>query len=166
LEAFDGRGMVRVLEYVDGAVLLERLVPGRSLFGVDEIDDEEATAILAEVIARIPPVSPLPMAVAVSAWSDGFRRYTARRTEEIPPARVDAASGIYTDLCTSQSSTRLLHGDLHHHNVLLDDQRGWLAVDPKSVIGELEYEVGARFGIRSPAPRFQPVVGDERPASP
>jgi streptomycin 6-kinase len=37
----------------------------------------------------------------------------------------------------------LLHGDLQHYNVLYDNKRGWVAIDPKGVIGELEYEVGA-----------------------
>ena len=46
---------------------------------------------------------------------------------------------------------RLLHGDLHHDNVLFDAQRGWFAVDPKGVIGELEYEVGA--ALRNPIER-------------
>jgi streptomycin 6-kinase len=151
LEAFAGRGVVRVLDYVDGAVLLERLVPGRSLFEVEEIDDGKATEILAEVIGRMSPASPPATAVTVDAWSEGFRRYAVRRTEEIPPVLVDDASEVYAELCDSQSSTRLLHGDLHHHNVLLDAQRGWLAVDPKGVIGELEYEVGA--ALRNPIER-------------
>jgi streptomycin 6-kinase len=46
---------------------------------------------------------------------------------------------------------RLLHGDLHHDNVILDDDRGWLAVDPKGVIAEPEYEVGA--ALRNPFDR-------------
>lgn len=38
---------------------------------------------------------------------------------------------------------RLLHGDLQHYNVLFDSDCGWLAIDPKGVVGEVEYEVGA-----------------------
>jgi streptomycin 6-kinase len=37
----------------------------------------------------------------------------------------------------------LLHGDLQHYNVLFDAERGWLAIDPKGVVGETEYEIGA-----------------------
>jgi streptomycin 6-kinase len=32
---------------------------------------------------------------------------------------------------------------LHHYNVLFDSERGWLAIDPKGVVGEVEYEIGA-----------------------
>lgn len=48
-------------------------------------------------------------------------------------------------LAASQDETTLLHGDLHHYNVLSDVRRGWLAIDPKGVIGEVEYEAGAIF---------------------
>ena len=33
-----------------------------------------------------------------------------------------------------------MHGDFHHHN-LLRSQRGWLAIDPKPMLGEPEYDV-------------------------
>src|SRR5207244_1723119 len=55
---------------------------------------------------------------------------------------------VYSDLCGSQRHRQLLHGDLHHYNVLFDARRGWLAIDPKGVVGELEYEVGA--ALRNP----------------
>jgi streptomycin 6-kinase len=55
---------------------------------------------------------------------------------------VRTARQTYLDLCASQRHRRLLHGDLHHENILFDDHRGWLAIDPKGVIGELEFEIG------------------------
>ncbi len=41
------------------------------------------------------------------------------------------------------SAPVLLHGDLHHDNILSADREPWLAIDPKGVVGEAEYEVGA-----------------------
>src|SRR5438067_1444897 len=32
-----------------------------------------------------------------------------------------------------------------NHNVLSDARRGWLAIDPKGVVGEVEYEIGTVF---------------------
>jgi streptomycin 6-kinase len=43
----------------------------------------------------------------------------------------------------------LLHGDLHHGNILFNGEK-WVAIDPKGVIGEIDYEVGAF--IRNPIP--------------
>ena len=37
----------------------------------------------------------------------------------------------------------LLHGDLHHWNILRATRELWLAIDPKGVVGEPAYEVGA-----------------------
>jgi streptomycin 6-kinase len=37
----------------------------------------------------------------------------------------------------------LLHGDLHQDNILSAGREPWLAVDPKGVIGEPVFEIGA-----------------------
>ena len=54
-------------------------------------------------------------------------------------------------MCATQRDPALLHGDLHHYNVLSDRARGWCAIDPKGVVGELEYELGA--ALRNPIDR-------------
>ncbi len=46
------------------------------------------------------------------------------------------------ELLLSQGEPVLLHGDLHHYN-LLQHQDTWLAIDPKGVVGEREFEIGA-----------------------
>lgn len=156
---FDGDGSVRVYEQVPGAVLLERLTPGNSLVRmVLDGKDEEATNILADVIERMSmresPLSGVDGAeefVTVQDWARGFERYLATGDDQIPEELVMAAHGTYSDLCASQREPRLLHGDLHHYNVLFDSTRGWLAIDPKGVIGELEYELGAV--LRNPIER-------------
>ena len=81
-------------------------------------------------------------------WAKGFERHLTSGNEQIPRLLVSAGQQTYLDLCASQGQPRLLHGDLQHYNVLFDSDRGWLAVDPKGVIGELEYEIGA--ALRNP----------------
>jgi len=153
LEAFDGAGTVRVHAHVPGAVLIERLHPGTSLvLLVLEGRDEEATEVIADVIqrmsrARQPSVPP----ATVEDWGEGFQRYLASRDTQVAIPLVKRAQQIYMDLCGSQRRTRLLHGDLHHDNVLFDADRGWVAIDPKGVVGEVEYEVGA--SLRNPVER-------------
>jgi streptomycin 6-kinase len=44
----------------------------------------------------------------------------------------------------------LLHGDLHHENILSAERQPWLAIDPQGVIGEPAYETGAL--LRNPMP--------------
>jgi len=152
LDAFDGHGVVRVLERFDGAVLLERLLPGDSLVSMAVSgDDDQATGILAAVIGSMFPRAPTNITPTVQEWCRGFEGYAAGGDGQIPKWLVEAAQRVYSQLYTSQSAPRLLHGDLHHNNVLLDTERGWLAIDPKGVVGELEYEVGA--ALRNPYER-------------
>jgi streptomycin 6-kinase len=149
LEAFDGRGCVRVLEYTDQTVLMERVEPGDSLAALAVSGrDDEATRILTDVIRRMSPNPPPPHAVPVADLARAFGQYLESGHAGIPRLLVDLAQQTYAGLCASQGQTRLLHGDLHHYNVLRDDTRGWIAIDPKGLIGELEYELGA--ALRNP----------------
>ena len=152
VDAFDGKGVVRVYEYVEGAMLLERACPGTHLVSIAlNADDDRATEILVDVIGRMSPCAPAHTVPTVEAWAKGFERYVAGGSTQIPTRLVLDAHRLYTDLCCSQSQARLLHGDLHHSNVLFDSDRGWVAVDPKGVAGELEYEIGA--ALRNPQER-------------
>ena len=165
LEAFDGNGFVRVYEHAPGAVLVERLRPGNSLVEMAlNGRDEEATDILVEVIHQMSSVklsasereSPnlsanLRHCPTVHDWAKAFELYLETDDEQIPRRLVEAGQRLFLDLCASQRRPQLLHGDLHHYNVLFDSDRGWIAIDPKGVIGEVEYEIGAV--LRNPGER-------------
>jgi streptomycin 6-kinase len=151
LSAFEGNGVIRVLDHFDGAVLLERLKPGQSLVDMAVYgDDDLATGILADVMRRMSPRAAPASAPTVREWGGAFDRCAAAGGggSQIPMPLLETAHEVYSQLCASQSRERLLHGDLHHYNVLLDAERGWLAIDPKGAVGELEYEIGA--ALRNP----------------
>ncbi|HYR75098.1 MAG TPA: aminoglycoside phosphotransferase family protein [Pyrinomonadaceae bacterium] len=158
LEAFDGNGVARVHRRVPGAMLMERLSPGNSLVEMTNGRDDEATDILADVIQRMSARASsmsaleLPKACAtVQDWAKGFDRYIATGDAQIPIDLVAAGQRVYLGLCASQRRPILLHGDLQHYNVLFDSDRGWSAIDPKGVVGEIEYELGA--ALRNPGER-------------
>ena len=50
----------------------------------------------------------------------------------------------------------LLHGDLHHENILSVERQPWLAVDPKGMVAELAYETDALLCNLSPGLLAQP----------
>jgi streptomycin 6-kinase len=50
----------------------------------------------------------------------------------------------------------LLHGNLHHDNILCAEREPWLAIDPKGLIGELAYETGALLRNLWPAILAEP----------
>ena len=144
LRAFEGNGIVRVFEFDAGAVLLERLAPGNNLVSmVREGKDDEATRILAGVMQQLANHASPDGCPTVFDWAGGFSRYLNSADEQIPADFVHEAQELYLRLAQSSSRPMLLHGDLHHYNLLSDRERGWVAIDPKGVVGELEYEVGA-----------------------
>jgi len=161
LQAFDGKGVRRVYEHAPGAVLLERLRPGNSLAEIALSGrDEEATDILAGIIQQMSlrlsmsgDETPRVQATGVTVWdwAKAFERYIATGDDQVPKQLVESAHRLYSSLCASQRQPRLLHGDLQHYNVLFDSERGWLAIDPKGVVGEVEYEIGAI--LRNPIER-------------
>jgi len=154
LRAYEGDGAVRVYESETGAVLVERLEPGEQLVDVVKRGgDDEATKILAEVIAKLAHHEAPAVCPTVADWGRGFDRYLQSGDEQIPREMVEGAREMYQELVSSQHLTMLLHGDLQHYNVLFDNERGWTAIDPKGVVGELEYELSAllRNPIELPA---------------
>ncbi len=156
LRYYDGRGIVRLLEAEpdQGAQLLERLRPGTLLVSLD--DDEQATAIAAQVMRRLwRPAPPDPVFPTVARWAEGMRRLRAcfgGATGPFPRALVEQAESLFAELLGSMAAPVLLHGDLHHENILAAKREPWLALDPKGVVGEPAYEVGAL--LRNPLPRL------------
>lgn len=149
LEAFDGRGTVRVLEYIEGALLLERSDPGNLLSDVVlEGRDKEASVVIADVISRMSPATAPSGTPTAIELADSFSRYRASGDSQIPAELLSSAEVIYRELAETETLPRLLHGDLQHYNILFDSQRGWVAIDPKGIVGEIEYELGA--SLRNP----------------
>jgi streptomycin 6-kinase len=163
LRAYDGDGVVRVYETAAGAVLMQRIEPGRQLVElVRQGHDDEATRILANVIRKMAHHTPPGNCATLNDWSRGFDRYLVSGDQQLPRDVVDTAHELYQRLTTSQGATMLLHGDLQHYNVLFDSRQGWVAIDPKGVSGELEYEVGAI--LRNPV-ELQVSTAENYPAA-
>ena len=144
LAAFNGKGAVRVHQHAGGATLLERAIPGDSLAALSAAGrDDEATDILAATIDAMSAGAAGATAPSAEDWGRSFGAYEASGDTRIPRQLVVEAGGIFARLCASQTKARLLHGDLQHYNVVRDHRRGWLAIDPKGVVAEAEYEIGA-----------------------
>jgi streptomycin 6-kinase len=144
---YDSRGSAMLIDTDpdQGYLLLERLRPGTPL--ADLADDEQATAIAAEVMRQlwrpVPHDHPFP---TVAHWAAGMQRLRAEfggGTGPFPARLVEMAERLFADLLGSMDAPVLLHGDLHHWNILAAQRRPWLAIDPKGIVGEPAYEVGA-----------------------
>ncbi|MDP9445081.1 MAG: aminoglycoside resistance protein, partial [Actinomycetota bacterium] len=58
---------------------------------------------------------------------------------------VQRAGRMFDELCATASSRVVLHGDLHHDNVLRATREPWLAIDPHGWVGDPGYDVGAQL---------------------
>lgn len=149
LGRYQGDGAVRLLgaDAEAGELVLERVRPGTQLAALG--DDDEATRVLADVMRRLwRPLEEGHPFRSVASLADGFGR--AVRMPQIPPLLRERAAETFEELCATSSRTVLLHGDLHHFNVLRDGE-GWIAIDPKGWAGDPAYDTGPL--LRNPIPR-------------
>jgi streptomycin 6-kinase len=134
----EGAGYVRLLA-ADGPRLLLEDAGERSLLShLESHGDDAATLVAADALramhAPVPGTAPtglLPLAEHFMSLFD----LAARGAD---PLVVEAAE-VARRLLDSPVATRPLHGDFHHEN-LFETDRGWLAIDPKGVIGDPAYE--------------------------
>lgn len=155
LACWGGGGAVRLLAYEPawGALLLERAEPGTPASALVPARDSEATGAILAVMRRLHAV-PVPDKGLPALESRGaaFARHLEAYPGDhpLPRALVERAAGLFAELCASATARVVLHGDLHHDNVLRAEREPWLAIDPHGVVGDPGYEAGAM--VYNPAP--------------
>ncbi len=141
LSYFNGNGVVQLIDTSDmhDALLLEQLQPGITLKTLFPHNDAQATQIAAKLIKAMhdKPVEHNVQFQTVEQWLDKLRTC---KNGSIPRSHLQKAQALAQQLISSESAQYVLHGDLHHENILQSNS-SWKAIDPKGVIGELGYEV-------------------------
>ena len=150
---FSGRGGVRLLECdpENAVLLIERCVPGTLLRAVSATDDDRAVALACDVMRGLwqpPPATrhPFPHMDDGNAVLHRLRPSYGGGTGPFPVALIETVERLLAALAASAPAPLLLHGDLHHDNIVAAGGNGaeaWRAIDPKGVIGDPAYEVGA-----------------------
>ena len=139
---YGGLGAARVLRIDSEACLIERLADDQSLTSMVEAgQDDAATEILVDAAMRLHASRdrPLPDDLpTLHRWFLGLRE--AASLASAHQALFQAGLAVAESLFEAPDRTVLLHGDIHHANVLHDPARGWLAIDAKGVIGDRGYD--------------------------
>lgn len=162
LRAWGGRGAVRLLAHdgESGSMLLERLDGARTLSSVAEV--RGALRTLSEVLGELHAEAAPP---GLRHLSDLASRLLERARVAIP-LLPDPADRALARTCAAalrevlpEPGDRLLHWDLHYDNVLATaDGSGWLAIDPKPLVGDPGFELLAalhnRWPETDPMPHF------------
>lgn len=145
LRGFNGRGAVKLIhgDPLEGVLLIERIQPGTPLS--DIADDEQATRLAARIMKRLWRKVPQSLGLRTIAYlGAGLQRLRQRFDGGCGPFSADLVAMAEATLTqTHPAPACLLHGDLHHDNILFDQRRGWLAIDPAGILGDPGYEVGS-----------------------
>lgn len=141
LTAWQGRGAVSLKAFDQGALLIERL-EGPNLYAFSASDQEEqATQILCGIIRKI-HANPIPQRHTIPLLGVLFE--PLMNFQQIPSDKkklFKKAVEMGRHLLQTQSEVVLLHGDLHHENVMKRKTGEYVCFDPKGFIGDPSYEI-------------------------
>jgi len=138
LRYLNGEAAVRVIDADSDALLMERADGPRSLVAMATSGaDLEAAEILADTVTRLHAPRDATIPRVLTPLEDQFASLFKRERED---PRLARCATVARHVLARQRDIVPLHGDLHHANVLDGEARGWLAIDPKALIGERTYE--------------------------
>lgn len=158
LRCYTGTAHARLLAHDpdSGTLLLERVLPGDDLQPLSRQDDDAATYAIAELLLRLhveqydagglPPLSQIGEA------------FDAPPDSRVPERMRDRARSQFDDLMADSVDARVLHGDLHHLNVLHAGSGRVRAIDPHGWIGDPVFDTAAMLAN----PRGLVESGDAR----
>ncbi|MCT8159345.1 aminoglycoside phosphotransferase family protein [Pseudoruegeria sp. SHC-113] len=147
LEAMKGPGVVRCLAHEPGIVLLEWL-EGPALGdicrqGADRLADLELAELAQRLLSRrTPEQADFP---DHASWCKALWAYEPQawwQPEDV--AALKTAKALARHLLDTAPTPHLLHGDLHHDNVIRTDA-GCVAIDPKGLWGDPAFELANAF---------------------
>ncbi len=134
---FDIHGDTIFMEWLDGGTLGDAVRAGH---------DDEGTIAIATLVAGLHrPRATMPEGLL--ELRPRFQALFDTDVRQWPHTARDLyarACGIALKLFDKPVASIPLHGDLHHDNIMSSD-RGWLAIDPKGLLGDATYEVANVF---------------------
>ncbi len=158
LRYWGGDGAVALYEADADALLMERAMGSRSLTEMACAGrDLEATEILADTLMRLQAPRQYKAPASLVPLADQFAALFAHANDD---GLLCGSATVARRLLAAPVAPVVLHGDLHHANVLDAGARGWLAIDPKALFGERTYDVANL--LRNPAPHGGLVLDRDR----
>jgi streptomycin 6-kinase len=140
---WSGDGAAPVLAHDGEALLMTRAQGPASLTRMaKEGYDDEATRILCATVSRMhmPRSGPLPAVVPLTQWFNALCAGAGRYGRLFEHSARTAG-----ELLAAPRDVTVLHGDIHHDNVLDFGHAGWLAIDPKGLHGERAFDYANIF---------------------
>ena len=135
---WSGCGGLQVPEADDDAILMRRATGSRSLTAMSAAGrDDEAEDVLLDTVLALHAMPAPPASVGLLPLRDWFHDLVDEPQRD--PLLRRAAS-LAVELLAEDGPSVVLHGDVHHGNVLdLGDR--WIAIDPKGLVGHPAFDV-------------------------
>lgn len=154
LAAWDGNGAVRMYAHDPnrGALLLERLDATRTL---DDVPIEMALDTAADLLCGLAIEHADGVRMRVRDWAARLSTSLPARQRELGdpmPSKVLGAALAYADALGPSAGSALLSRDLHYQNVLAGTREPWLLIDPKPIVGDLEFALAPLVWRRTGEP--------------
>ena len=164
MRLWEGNGAAKLLGLHNKAMLLEFL-PGPCLGEIVRAGHhDEAAQIIATLAAELRrPLTNEIKSIGFGALQDNFDAALTKADFSTFPSPYRSifsrARTLWHYLLDSTQEYCLLHGDLNLDNII-QSERGWLAIDPKGLIGDPCYEFAITF--RTPFNTPEITVSSER----
>lgn len=144
LTSLGPRGSIKLIDYncKYNALLLQQAVPGITLKSLYREQPDYVMDCYVETMQRLHQHQPQLKQSPHPQVADWLTVLESPTLQQIPITMLDKAVALRNKLLASPKQLIFLHGDLHHDNILKHDNK-WLAIDPKGVIGEPEFEIAA-----------------------
>ena len=141
---WNGQGAARILAHDGDALLMERAIgEGSLIWMAKNHQDDKASQIICAVATilhrsknKLIPSTLIPLSERFKALEPAASQYGGV---------ISKASTIAHELLNDPQDIVVLHGDLHHGNILNFGMRGWLAIDPKGLLGERGFDFANIF---------------------
>jgi len=142
LKDFAGNGLCKVYEedVNNGVLLIERITPGTQL------RDESALDTRLDIFCQLfrglhkPPTDKTKYPTYMD-WVSRIAAYMRTRSDfKDMSQKMTKAEEVCRCLWRKYTGEMLLHGDLHHDNILLGEH-GYRIIDPKGVVGDAVFDI-------------------------
>lgn len=153
---WNGNGAAKVLAHAAGAILLERATGAGSLADMSwSGNDAQACRIICHAASRLhlPRNASTPALTPLLYW---FRCLAPAAKKH--GGILTHCAEVANVLLSSPQNEVVLHGDLHHGNILDFGTKGWLAIDPKGLVGERGFDYANIFTNPDLADPTKPVA--------
>lgn len=142
MQWWNGNGAAKVVAHHNEALLMERACGAKNLLHMAKhSQDDEASQIICRVVTQLHTCRE-EMTPSLEAL---HQRFNALRQAVSHSSLMSLCCSVAETLLSSPQDEVVLHGDIHHGNILDFGERGWLAIDPKGLFGERGYDYANLF---------------------